>query len=51
MNMRVVFCIMVLLAAGFTASAQQDSTARFVRYGVFGSVEMSLRYAPFADGK
>lgn len=33
---------MVLLTAGFTASAQQDSTARFVRFGVFGSAGVNF---------
>lgn len=49
MNMRVVLCIMVLLTVGFTASAQQGSTARFVRYGVFGSAGVNFHNAPYVD--
>ncbi len=47
MNIRLVVFALIFLVFGFTARAQQDSTVRFVRYGVFGSAGLNVHTPQF----
>lgn len=47
MNIRLVVFALIFLVFGFTARAQQDSTVRFVRYGVFGSAGVNFHTPQF----
>lgn len=49
MNIRLVVFALIFLVLGFTARAQQDSTVRFVRYGVFGSAGVNFHNAQFSS--
>lgn len=47
MNIRPIVFALIFLMLGFTARAQQDSAARFVRYGVFGSAGVNVHRPQF----
>lgn len=49
MNIRPIVFALIFLMLGFTARAQQDSTVRFVRYGVFGLAGVNFHNAQFSS--